>query len=162
MAVVDSRFSQVFRCPSPSVNYLTGTVRALCRLCANLSDPSNGLVLPSGAECFPAALLQSGPSCLRATFSSVTECSGLLTQAETIDAKFAHNTTTNSLVFLAMAFRSVSSPLPPLPALPHPPLHPFTPPFLLPYTFSPLPPSSPTTFHPPFHSSHTHTSCLII
>lgn len=83
-------------------------MKALCRLCANLSAISNGLVLPNGAECIPAGLLQSSLSCLQPVVLSLPECKGLQLQAEALDARYFYNASTNSLVFLAMAFRSVS------------------------------------------------------
>ena len=110
-AVVDSRFSQTLRCPVQSSSQVMGTLRALCRLCANLSNPSNGLVLPDGAECAPIGLVQSNLPCLLPIITSMAECSSLLLQADALDAKYSYNITTNRLVFLAMAFRSVSVPL---------------------------------------------------
>lgn len=108
-AVVDSVFSRTLRCPiTAQVSHVTGTLKALCRLCANLSNTINGLVLPNGAECFPVELAQSRLTCLLNVMMSIPECSNLQLQADALDTKYGYNDSTNSVTFLAMAFRSTT------------------------------------------------------
>ena len=54
LAVLDPAFKENFSCPRKTSAPLSGTIRALCRLCRNIIDPDNGLVLNRNAQCFPS------------------------------------------------------------------------------------------------------------
>lgn len=93
---------------------LTGSVRALCRLCANITNPANGLIMEGNFNCFPTSLKAFG--CLLNIAVNLPECQGVLvpdTRNVSVLAESGvyYNTTdrSTSLQYLAMAFRSVSS-----------------------------------------------------
>ena len=92
-----------------SAKQRVGVVNALCRLCKNISNPDNGLVLKDGAECIPAISDSGSRSCLQSALSSASECQSLdllkYTNAEGIQAIGEPE----NFTFIAMAFRSVST-----------------------------------------------------
>ncbi len=120
--MLDLSFKNSFTYPRDSTyasTSLLGTVNALCRICKNITDPKNGLVLNRNAQCFPDSISKTttfekflsnlGVS----NYRSLPGCQGLPPSNTTVKAKFGNETTTTStsLTFLAMAFQSVSSSL---------------------------------------------------
>lgn len=116
-AVLDEVFHNSFTCPLPRNSIsLTGTLRALCRLCLNISNPENGLVLNGTYMCFPQSLLTTF-SCLRNYLFLSPECNKVYQEAQHQDKsstsvlaeyKVDNNKDgSTSLRYLAMAFRSV-------------------------------------------------------
>ena len=99
---------------------LDGAVRALCRICKNISEPANGLVLNRSAQCLPQSFqaLYRDLGCLATEFLNYRyheECrdmffpnsdSSSVVAKGPVDSNSTDNT--HSLRFLSMAFRSVS------------------------------------------------------
>ena len=166
-AIMDTAFSSAFTCPpssSSSSFSLSGTVRAMCRLCQNISNPNNSLVLEGTFSCFPSSLTSMLYSCHSIDASRYEECAGVLGSNDHIDTEY-NITSSNgkrTLNYLAMAFRSVSLNIIAtkinlfptwnqylftrltLPSLSPLPLSPFSPP--LPSSLLPLPSPSPLSF----------------
>lgn len=123
-ARLDHSFTSLFTCTSPyrsppstNTGRLTGALRAMCRICANISNLSNNLTLGGNYQCVPSSgdrYLQSMLSCLQPTMYSIPECSSLFTaDPSKISVSATANVTQTvggsiSLFYLAMAFRSVS------------------------------------------------------
>ena len=118
-AVLNANFNSTFSCPlSPgSQTLITGSIRAMCRICLNISNPDNGLVLKGNFQCFSRALVND-LGCLINIAQGVKECLPLInaftssSKAVTVKAEHGiHKDTdgTITLQYLAMAFRSVSS-----------------------------------------------------
>ena len=90
-------------------------IRAMCRICLNVSDPANGLVLKGNFQCFAPSLL-SQLGCLLDKARPLPECQPFVTPSYSAkvtvkaEAGVYYNTTNGvrSLQYLAMAFRSVS------------------------------------------------------
>lgn len=120
-AELDPAFHGNFSCPRRfnSVG-LDGAVRALCRICKNISEPANGLVLNRSAQCLPQSFqaLYRDLGCLATEFLNYRyheECrdmffpnsdSSSVVAKGPVDSNSTDNT--HSLRFLSMAFRSVS------------------------------------------------------
>ena len=92
---------------------------ALCRICKNITDPANGLVLNKSAQCLPLLSGQNNDlSCLLSEvwrYRSYQECRDMFHPNSDSPLVAAHfgvddSTTdqTHSLRYLSMAFRSVS------------------------------------------------------
>ena len=121
--MLDPVFHGNFSCPRKSNSVsLDGAVLALCRICKNITDPANGLVLNRSAQCLPAIYGQNNYlSCLVSEvwrYRSYSECRDMFYPNSDSPSVAAHfdvddSTTdqTHSLRFLSMAFRSVSSEL---------------------------------------------------
>ena len=121
-AILDKSFSSMFTCPPPSSSSfslpsLLGTLRAMCRVCHNISNPANGLVLNGTFTCFPPEIVETLESkCLPPGFSlsNLEECRAAKSGNSYVRAHYNYTKTetgAGSLRFLAMAFRSVSSSL---------------------------------------------------
>ena len=117
-AVLDPAFHGNFSCPrKPHSVSLDGAVLALCRICKNITDPANGLVLNRSAQCLPL-LSNNDLSCLLSEvwrYRSYKECRDMFYPNSDSPSVAAHfdvdeSTTdqTHSLRYLSMAFRSVS------------------------------------------------------
>ena len=119
-AILDKSFSSMFTCPPPSSSSfslpsLLGTLRAMCRVCHNISNPANGLVLNGTFTCFPPEIVETLESkCLPPGFSlsDLEECRAAKSGNSYVRAHYNYTKTetgAGTLRFLAMAFRSVSS-----------------------------------------------------
>ena len=125
--MLDSSFSDVFSCnlnpySGPTrISKLKGALNGLCRLCSNISNPQNGLVLDGNFQCFPQShgILQS---CILEVAKNISECKSLLhSERSKLSVRAKASIVTNQsnvtgmehkhvqLRYLAMAFRSVSS-----------------------------------------------------
>ena len=117
-ARLDTSFSTLFTCNSnlalANPARVTGALRAMCRICANISNPANNLTLVGNYQCLPRSV-QNSLSCLFPVISNIAECRPLLLGADA--SKVSVSATANvtgstygkkSLFYLAMAFRSVS------------------------------------------------------
>ena len=117
-AVLDKSFSTMFTCPPSSSSYslpsLLGTLRAMCRVCHNISNPANGLVLNGTFTCFPPEIVKTlEDKCLPPGFSlsNLEECREVKGGNSYVRAHYNYTKTQTGAVtlrFLAMAFRSVS------------------------------------------------------
>ena len=120
-AELDPAFHGNFSCPKRSNSVgLDGAVRALCRICKNVTEPANGLVLNKSAQCLPLTSrdLYNQLGCLAREFLRFQyheEChdmffpnsdSSSVVAKGPVDSNSTDNT--HSLRFLSMAFRSVS------------------------------------------------------
>lgn len=117
-AILDTNFNSTFSCPMDlaSQSVISGSIRALCRICLNISNPDNGLVLKGNYECLPRAIVND-LSCFLSVFREIKECRPLLESLQSppkgVTVKANHGMYnrgdgTKSLQYLAMAFRSVS------------------------------------------------------
>lgn len=115
-AIQDDSFIGNFTCNQKPANTidLTGSIRALCRICSNISNPDNGLIMEGNYNCLPSSLFSPSFSCLRSIALKVPECLPLLTQDTSnvsviAEAGIHYNRTTgtSNVQFVAMAFRSV-------------------------------------------------------
>lgn len=120
-ALLDSKFNSTFTCPvNPSnKNIILGSIRAMCRICQNISNPDNGLVLKGNYQCFDPHL-QNDFNCLVNLAREIRECLPFVRsftsptpKGVTVKAgygKYMDQRGTRQLQYLAMAFRSVSNP----------------------------------------------------
>ncbi len=115
----DDSFVGNLTCSSkPSHVDLTGTIRALCRICSNVTNPDNGLIMQGNFNCLPSSLLSSPFYCLYNQVRSLPECLPLLSRdrrnvssAVGAVADTYYNVTdggSRNLQYMAMGFRSVS------------------------------------------------------
>lgn len=121
-AVLDPGFHSLFTYPFPSDSTnsrLTGAVRALCRICANVSNPDNGLALEGNYQCVPASsrdgYMQSVMAHLSPIAAALPECGTFLnynSENRSVYAGGGGNRTAFgiSLLFLAMSFKSTTNP----------------------------------------------------
>ncbi len=103
--------------PKPGDIDLTGSIRALCRICTNISDPKNDLIMQGNYNCFPS-FLKSTFYCLYNSLSILPECQHVLyrdrsnvSQAVLAVANTYYNVSnggSTNLQYMAMGFRSVS------------------------------------------------------
>ena len=119
-ALLDSKFNLTFTCPvdPANKNIILGSIRAMCRICQNVSNPDNGLVLKGNYQCFAPGLANDF-SCLLNLARGIRECLPFVSsftssssKGVTVKAgygKHMDNRGTRQLQYLAMAFRSVSS-----------------------------------------------------
>jgi PERQ amino acid-rich with GYF domain-containing protein len=88
----------------------------MCRVCHNISNPANGLVLNGTFTCFPPEIVETLESkCLPLGFSlsNLEECRAAKSGNSYVRAHYNYTKTetgAGSLRFLAMAFRSTTSP----------------------------------------------------
>ena len=118
-AILNPAFSSTLTCPPSSFSSpppLIATVRAMCRICSNISNPARGLVLSGSFNCFPAKLRPILDNCLyqsaRKRVTDLEECRTVKDSTNAhIEAEFNYTVSSGdqkSLQFLAMAFRTVS------------------------------------------------------
>ena len=105
--VYNKGFSQSLRYSRGHLFIYDKLVRAMCRICRNISNPANGLVQPNGAKCFPASFASYLANYQECAFLSQTSSSTALTVDPLIYVEAA-NSNSFSVKSVVMAFRSVS------------------------------------------------------
>lgn len=118
-AMLDPTFNSTFTCPvdPANENIILGSIRAMCRICKNISNPDNGLILKGNYQCFAPGLVRDF-GCLLDLAKGIKEClpfvssfSSSSSKGVTVKADYGGHVNdrgTRQLQYLAMAFRSVS------------------------------------------------------
>lgn len=107
--VYNKGFSQSLRYSRGHLFIYDKLVRAMCRICRNISNPANGLVQPNGAKCFPASFASYLANYQECAFLSQTSSSTALTVDPLIYVEAA-NSNSFSVKSVVMAFRSIVNP----------------------------------------------------
>jgi hypothetical protein len=116
-ALLDPKFNFTFTCPVDPANrnIILGSIRAMCRICQNISNPDNDLILKGNFQCFAPGLANDF-GCLLNLARGIRECRPLVSSASTkgvtVKAGYGEHTDdrgTKQLQYLAMAFRSVGN-----------------------------------------------------
>ena len=112
LAELDPAFNANFSCPQKSgFVSLKGTIRALCRLCANITDPVNGLVLDRNAQCLPSPSSKFSTLLYCWGISSInqlSECQGVHSKGGYVNPHISNEDGRRTMKYYAMTFLSVS------------------------------------------------------